>query len=143
MKGGAGNVTSSPSGADVYANGVKIGTTPLQKDLYGTFPTGWRDRELSARGVLMLKKPGCEDFVHEVNDFYLSKAIHVKLKCTGVVMPKPVMQQSQPVMQQKPVKAAPGKGVEGRLQELERLYKKGIINKQEYQAARKRIIGDL
>ena len=140
----AANVTSSPTGADVYANGTKIGTTPLHKNLYEVFPAGWENWVYQAQGTLMVKKEGCEDFSHKVGDRYLSKPIHVKLKCNGVVKPKPVMHQTKPAMQSQPAAtAAPARGVERRLQELDRLYKKGIINQQEYQATRKRILGEL
>ena len=137
------NVSSTPSPADVYANGVKIGVTPLHKNLYKVFPAGWVNWGYQAQGTLMVKKDGCEDFIRQVDDYYLSKPIHVKLKCSGVVKAKPVMHKAQPVMQTKPAAAAPAKGVERRLMELERLYKKGIINQQEYKSTRERILGEL
>jgi len=139
------SVTSSPSGAAVYANGLKLGVTPLKKDLFKVFPTSWNNWKLSASGVLVLKKQGCKDYTLKVNDAILLKPVHAKLKC-GL---KPVMSEEAPspppqavTPQKLPVKKKMSK-LEMRLNELTRLYKKGVITDQEYRSTRKRILDEI
>ena len=49
---GPASVTSNPSGAEVYANGEKLGVTPLHYKLYKAFPAGWEN------WVVMTMAPG-------------------------------------------------------------------------------------
>lgn len=137
------NVTSSPSGAIVSANGLKIGVTPLSTNLYKAFPTGWTDWKLSAQGVLTIKKTGCEDFTLKVDDAVLGKPIHARLKCSG----KPVVIKTVPVQKPvTPVKHMPMKKmskIERRLKELSHLFKSGVITKEEYKKTRVRILNEL
>lgn len=139
------NITSIPSGARVYANGLELGVTPLITDLFKAFPASWSDWKLSATGVLLLKKNGCEDYTLKVNDAVLAKPVYAKLKCSGrPVAGKPVptkdMQLSAPSHMPAKKKSS---GIEKRLNELGRLYKKGLITNEEYKASRKRILGEL
>ncbi len=138
-------VTSSPSAASVYANGQKLGLTPLHHNLYKAFPAGWEDWEYSARGTLVVKKEGCQDFSLKINDLILSKPIHAELNCSQVVkdqavMPTAVMEKAKPAAAPA---AKPVSAIEKRLRELEALYKKGVITQQEYRETRKRILGEL
>jgi hypothetical protein len=126
------DVTSTPSGATVYANGKELGKTPLRHDLYDAFPAGWADWKYQAQGVLTVKMDGCEDYTLTVSDYALSKPIHAELKCSGPV-------QSD---QAAPIKT-PDSGAEKRLEELEALYKKGVITKDEYNSTRARILNEL
>ena len=138
------NVTSSPSGAAVYANGLKIGDTPLRADLYKAFPAGWIDWVYQATGVLMVKKQGCEDFALKVNDYILSQPIHAKLECHAVEKSRvevPV-RKAEPVDEKK-ADTHPDEAIEARLRKLEGLYKKGLITSDEYNTTRKRILGEL
>ncbi len=139
------NVTSTPTGASVYANGVKIGVTPLRQNLYKAFPAGWSDWQYSATGMLMVKMADCEDFMLRVNDYILSKPIHAQLKCSKVVEDKKVL----PVAENEKKKAAtapvvkPVSAIEKRLSELKGLYEKGLITQDEYRETRKRILGEI
>ena len=142
VKEGAPNVTSSPSGASVFANGVKLGVTPLKTDLFKSFPASWQGWKLSATGVLAIKKSGCEDFAIKVNDGILIKPIHAKLKCNAkVVTPvsAPIRKDVRPV--KKPQKKM--SKIEKRLNELTELHKKGVITDAEYKNTRKRILSEM
>lgn len=140
------NVTSTPSGASVYANSVKLGVTPLFHNLYQAFPAGWSNWEYSAQGVLMVKKEGCEEFTLKINDLILSKPIHANLKCSKK---RAELKQVKPAVErekQKPVIAPvlkPASDIERRLRELEALHKKGVITQDEYKQTRQRILGEL
>jgi hypothetical protein len=135
------NVTSNPSGATVYANLLEIGKTPLRQNLYDVFPAGWQNATYQAQGVLSVKKDGCKDFTLKVSDYILSKPIHAELKCNSVtqsVKSSPEIKGVTPVTQNTPIG-----GTGKRLNELEALYKKGVITKDEYTTTRERILNEL
>jgi hypothetical protein len=131
------NVTSNPSGADVFANLLELGKTPLRANLYDAFPAGWQNSIYQAQGVLVVKKDGCKDFTLKVNDLILSKPIHAELKCSEATKPeKSTATVSSP-------NVTTTSNTEKRLEELEGLYKKGIVTKEEYQNTRARILNEL
>jgi len=143
-KEGPADVTSSPSAATVYANGEKIGVTPLHYNLYKAFPAGWKNMMFQAQGVLMLKKEGCEDYVLNVNDYILSQPVHAELKCdesSRPVAPDPAASDINEASQAPVV--LPPTDTEKRLKELESLYEKGIITKDEYTGTRAKILNEL
>ncbi len=77
---------SDPPGATVLADGAEIGITPLTfspADAFRAGFTGGSSGLLAYRyvGKLVVKKPGCTDYVTEVDDNILSKDIDVKLEC--------------------------------------------------------------
>ena len=125
------DVTSHPSGAAVYANGVELGETPLHYKLYKAFPASWKDAMYQAHGVLVLKMDGCEDFSLQVNDYILSNPIHAELKC------------SEASKSEELATTTSDSGAEKRLEELEALYHKGLITKEEYSTTRERILNEL
>jgi len=68
----------------------------------------------------------------QVSDYILSKAIHAELKCSEpskTTQPTPVV--------------TPDSETQKRLEELEVLFNKGIITKEEYDSTRARILNDL
>ena len=136
------NVTSSPPGASIYANGLKLGVTPLKVDLFKVFPTSWSGWQLSATGVLAFRKAGCEEYTIKVNDAIISKPVHAKLKCDKHYVAPAAVPVHKPAVMMKAKKKKMTK-IEKRLSELERLYKKGVITQDEYKATRKRILNEL
>ena len=146
MKGSMTRVESVPAGADVIANGVKIGVTPMEIEP-STFPASWNNWEYQASGVLILRKAGCEEYSVKVNDGILAKGIHANLNCSVVSRTEaPSKIESQPAMQVQPkgsMPSAASSGVESRLMELQNLYKKGLITEEEYKATKKRILNEL
>jgi hypothetical protein len=141
---GPADVTSSPTGASVYANGEKLGITPLHYKLYKAFPAGWKDMMFQAQGVLTLKMDGCEDYILNVNDYLLSNPIHAELKCDGAdssALQQPAQQDAGNASRQRAI--LPRAEVETRLKKLESLYQDGLITEDEYNATRKRILDEL
>jgi len=141
---GPANVTSNPSGAEVYANGEKLGVTPLNYKLYKAFPAGWKNMMYQAQGVLMVKMDGCEDFTLQVNDYVLSDPIHAELVCSDKIAPEVKSTVNQEV--KRPVGetvASPPSEIENRLNELEDLYEKGVITREEYRETRERILNEI
>ena len=137
------NVTSNPSGAEVYADGKKLGVTPLRYKLYKAFPASWKDAMYQAHGVLTVKLYGCNDFTLEVNDYILSNPIHAELECNETVKSLSTTTDTQD--KDKSIVAPAVKPVgdtEQRLKELEDLYSKGVITKDEYTGTRERILSE-
>lgn len=137
------NVTSNPSEAEVYADGKKLGETPLRYKLYKAFPASWKDAMYQAHGVLTVKLDDCKDFILEVNDYVLSNPIHAELECNEPgksVSSATDMQDKNKSMVAPAVK--PVGGTEQRLKELEGLYSMGVITKDEYNATRERILSE-
>ena len=134
------SVTSSPSGATVFANILELGKTPLKHNLYDAFPGGWQNSIYQAQGVLVVKKDGCKDYTLKVSDLILSKPIYAELKCDKVsTVEKPAPAATTQVESQTDKES----GTEKRLNKLEGLHKKGLITKDEYQKNRERILSDI
>jgi hypothetical protein len=131
------NVTSNPSGAAVFVNGLEIGKTPLHANLYDEFPAGWKNSIYQAQGVLQVKMDGCKDFVLKVSDSILSKPIHAELTCGEA------SQSKKPIAAAASMTSKKSSNTEKRLGELDEIYKKGIITQEEYQKTRARILSEL
>ena len=138
------DVTSNPSGAEVYANGQKLGVTPLHYKLYKAFPARWQDMTYQAQGVLTVKMNGCEDYILCVNDYVLSQPVHVDLVCDEdgkqQVTTSAEQETDSPVIA--PVNV-PQMDIEKKLTELDALYEGGVITKKEYYEIRERILNKL
>jgi len=148
VKSTAPNVTSEPSGANVFADNHKLGVSPLKVDLVKAFPASWGGNwEYQARGTLIFKKAGCEDFTMKVNDYIIVRPVHVKLKCNKKAVKKAKEVQAAPVVKKVEPVAMPMKKkmskTEKRLKELSELYRKGVITKDEYMKTRKRILSEI
>lgn len=134
-------LVSEPPGASVLADGIEIGSTPLAFSPGETFRSGFVSSESAILGYryvgkLAVRKPGCRDYVTEVDDNLLSKDIHVQLEC-------------DPDYQPPPAPAAPpqASGVTGspeqRLRRIEDLHDKGLLSDEEYRQLRQRVLDTL
>jgi len=138
------SISSKPSGAAVYANGAKVGETPLAIVPDQVFPPRFVGMSYRAAGTLAIRKAGCEEYTSQVNDYVLSKDIHVQLKCDPNYHPPAA--QASPGVSSASGKPGPGtsdKSIAFRLRRLEALHKDGLITDQEYHAIRKRILSGL
>jgi hypothetical protein len=140
-------IESDPAGATVLADGVEAGVTPLTITPADTFRsgfTGGSDSLIAFRyfGKLMLRKPGCKDYLTQVDDNLLAKDIHVKLECDPNYRPP----AAQPAVAPVPAPAAQQQipaSAEQRLQRIESLHEKGLISDEEQQRLRKRVLDTL
>lgn len=132
-------ISSDPAGATVYASGVKVGETPLRIVPDKVFPPRFVGLSYRAYGMLVVKKPGCKEYSRPVNDYVLSKDIHVHLQCKPSSRPAAATRPA-PRGSQKPAAAG---SIELRLRRLEALRKDGLITEQEYRSIRKRILNGL
>ena len=152
-------ITSEPNGATVIADGIEIGVTPLTFTPSDAFRSGFTtggEGILAFRfvGKLALKKPGCKDYVTEVNDNLLASDIHINMECDPNYRP-PAPQPAispipapQPATSPAPVPTAPAQpaipaSAEQRLHRIESLHDKGLISDEEYQRLRKRVLDTL
>jgi hypothetical protein len=97
-----------------------------------------------AQGMLMVKMDGCEDFTLQVNDYVLSNPIHADLVCSDEITPEVETMVNQEV--KGPVDeaiASPQNEIENRLKELEDLYERGVITREEYRETRERILSEI
>ena len=132
-------IDSSPQGADVIADGKKIGVTPMKIIPDDVFPPRWIGASYMVKGNLELVKQDCEPLSMEVNDAVLSKPVNKELKCA---------QQSSvvPAVAAEPASSPEQKtntNVEQRLEKLKGLHDKGLITDQEFQTQRQRILNEL
>ena len=140
-------ITSDPDEATVIADGIEIGITPLTFVPSDAFRSGFTtggEGILGFRfiGKLALKKPGCKDYVTEVNDNLLGKDIHIKMECDPNYRP-PAPQPAASPAPAVPAPPAIPASAEQRLQRIESLHEKGLISDEEYQLLRKRVLDTL
>ena len=92
------------------------------------------------KGKLVVKKPGCNDYVTEVDDNLLSRDISVKLECDPDYRPPvaPTAATPTPVVQETIPASA-----EERLLRIDALHKKGLINDDEHRTLRQKVLDTL
>ncbi len=127
-------LVSDPAGATAYADGSELGTTPLAIVPGKHFRAGFVGLSYRYYGKLSFKKPGCEPYFVDVDDHILSKDVHAKLKCD------PDFRTPADPM---PSRVAPAGDYTERLERIETLHKKGLVNDEEYNLLRKRILDEL
>ena len=132
-------IDSSPQGADVIADGKKIGVTPMKVIPDDVFPPRWIGGSYMVKGNLELVKQDCEPVSMEVNDNVLSKPVNKELKCTQQASVAPAVTSENASSPQPKT----NKNVEQRLEKLKGLHDKGLITDQEYQTQRQRILNEL
>lgn len=84
------NITSDPTGADVYANRDLIGKTPLKSSTDEIMPN-WSSDGTFTRACITVKKTGFADYKVFVNEVTLPDLIHatlVPLRAEGYSQPR-------------------------------------------------------
>lgn len=142
-------ITSDPAGAIAYADGAELGATPLQIVPGTHFRSGFVGFSYRYVGKLSIKKPGCDTWSTEVNDFILSKDVHAKLKCDPNYQPPAAsspaagsVSGSSATPGSSAAPAAQESAIE-RLERIETLRKKGLISDDEYKQLRARVLDKL
>lgn len=133
-------LVTEPPGATVYADGNEIGTTPLDFSPGEHFRAGFVGSENAIMGYryigkLAVKKPGCRDYLTEVDDSLLSKDIHVQLECD------PDYRPAEPVNTRQP--SATAQSAEQRLRRIRDLHDEGLLSDEEYRQLRQRVLDTL
>ena len=86
---------SEPQGANVIADGKKIGVTPMHIKQDDVFPPHWYGATYMVKGTLEMSMDGCEGFSMKVNDAVLMNDIKANLKCNPG-MTKPAAKEAKP-----------------------------------------------
>lgn len=133
-------IDSSPSGADIIADGKHIGITPMEINAEEVFPPRWISGSYMVKGSLELQKEGCSKAEMSVDDLVLSKDISRTLDCKQDMIIKEKSEQASTVNSSSMITE---EDIEQRLNKLKNIYDKGLITKQEYQEQRLRILNQL
>ncbi len=136
-------ITSEPAGAVAHADGAEIGVTPLEIVPGIHFRAGFAGLSYRYTGTLSLKKAGCEPWSTEVNDFVLSKDVHVRLKCDPNDSPASTSAPVAGTRSDQISNQPQGDQYIERLERIESLRKKGLISDEEYRQLRAHIIEKL
>ena len=136
-------IMSEPAGAIAYADGAELGATPLEIVPGDHFRSGFAGFSYRYIGKLSIKKPGCETWSTEVNDYILSKDVHAKLKCDPNFRPASAAAPSAGGPSDSMSNPSSGDQTIERLERIEALHKKGLISDEEYKQLRARIIDKL
>jgi len=139
-------IDTTPEGATAFADGRRLGVTPLTVVRDEAFPPHWHDMEYRVSGTLTLRKAGCRPEQIPVSDPVLSHPVHVRLHCDGQAgqTPAPASGGSATDSASTPDSGPAGGGsAEQRLQRLRRLHDQGLITDGEYRRIRQRILNSL
>lgn len=128
-------IASDPTGATVFVDGSEIGSTPLRIVPAEVFRSGFVGLSYRYYGRLILKKPGCEEKVIEVNDAVLAGDVRVILECDPDYRP--------PKLDTPVGNPAESDQYADRLRRIERLFQQGLITEEEYNMLRSRVLDGL
>lgn len=128
-------LATDPAGATAYADGSELGTTPFDIVPGQHFRSGFVGLSYRYYGKLSFKKPGCDTLSLDVDDHMLSKDVHAKLKCDPDYHP--------PVATSAAQTTSVAASYAERLERIETLHRKNLINDKEYKNLRQRILDEL
>ena len=130
------SVISEPVGASVYVMGELQGTTPMVVNITKLYPVTYSKEQASLYGHVVLKHEGCSDQIIKITNKMTGKVLKEKLACAG---------SESAVVQESSVKETSlvYQSARQRLQELKVLKDDGLINNEEYQEIRSRILESL
>lgn len=144
------SIDTTPEGATAFADGRRLGVTPLTVVRDEAFPPRWHDMEYRVSGTLTLRKAGCRPEQVPVSDPVLSHPVHVRLHCDAQAGQTPSPSSGAPAGGSADAPAsAPAGGptargsAEQRLQRLRRLHDQGLVTDGEYRRIRQRILNSL
>jgi len=127
-------IESDPPGAEVFAMGERIGTTPLTIGPKDVFPNTYPKEKEFLYGKVTLKKAGCSDVTKTVSTKIVNVGLRAHLECGDM----------NPALPQRSREASDtGETVEQRLVKIKDLLDKGLITEEEAKKARERILNDL
>lgn len=141
-------VDSTPPGADVFAIGGRLGSTPMSLSERDVYPNWYPDDLAHLYGVLILRKAGCEDYSKRLTLDDIGKGIQVQLDCTRDAVPAEQSSQAGPVEEVSPENADTGSSASAammqrrlhQLKVLQELLDDRLITEEEERAIRKRVL---
>ena len=121
------SVASEPSGASVYVMGKLAGITPVLLDSNNVFPIVYLPENEQDYGYITLRHEACSDKKIKITAGMISDGLRVGLDC---VVEEAATDKSSVVE----------RTVSQRLKQIQALKDEGLINDQEYQKIRSRIL---
>lgn len=125
-------VESSPSGAEVFVMGERVGTTPLELDDSLAFPLSYPPERRALYGKVVLRHEGCEEWQAPLSVKAARYGIVAELDCEPGVTPVEGSDEG----------AAPPPSLEQRLRRLDDLREEGLVDGAEWTRVRGRILDD-
>lgn len=108
-----------------------MGITPASVNLAAVYPVTFPQGSEDVYGRIVLKHDGCADQIITVNAHIISKGLQAQLDCGQDVEPR----VTAPV--------STGNSASQRLKQLQSLKDEGLVNDEEYQIIRNRILQSL
>ena len=142
-------VESTPSGADVFVIGGKLGKTPLSLSERDIYPNWYPDDQAHLYGMIVLRKAGCDDFTKRLTLDDIAKGVNAQLDCNqGAIPAERLLPPAAHTQQVPPESAAPGQPLHAaamqrrlrQLKVLQELLDDGLISEEEERTIRKRIL---
>ena len=130
------SVNSEPSGSSVYVMGKLAGTTPIEIDSNSVFPAAYLPEDEQDYGYITLTHEGCSDKKIKISAQMISDGLKASLDCS---VKEELVVDVPPVVEKHVVE----KSVNQRLKKLQALKDERLINEQEYQEIRSRILKSL
>ncbi len=142
---GSTRVESVPAGAEVFAMGERLGTTPLDVEDARVFPVHYPRELAPVYGKIVLRHPGCEDLVRDLDLRAANEGIVAQLACPGAVGESPAARAAPAATDAARSSPAPPEGArprsaEERLAEIEALRSEGLLDEDEWRALRERVL---
>jgi hypothetical protein len=135
-------ITSDPSGAEVYVMGEKTGVTPLRVEQAAVFPPAYSEDKKHLYGTVELRRTGCSNSLQRVSSTAIARGVHVKLDCGAAAGKERSPGDAQPA-QTAPAAPPVAESLETRLKRVQELREKGLITEQEAAETRRRLLQDL
>ncbi len=149
-------VTSTPPQATVFVMEEAVGQTPLKLSQQTLFPATYPQDKQHLYGQVTIKKAGCKDYVAQIGSRTIARGLDVTLDCGGdsgtgtPATPAPATAPAagtDSTMVREPQTLSPGMtgnpSAKQRLQRIDALKQEGLIDDNEYQAIRQRILDSL
>ncbi|KRT56606.1 hypothetical protein Ga0074115_1612 [endosymbiont of Ridgeia piscesae] len=143
------DITSEPTGAEVYIMNARVGVTPLILEQGKVFPIVYPREKHPLYGTVEVRKVGCATQRLRVGTQEIAKGVHARLECNEVE-PSIVPSDYQPKLPESTAIQQSGKTVEKaspffemRFRRVIELREKGLITKQEASEIRDRILDEL
>lgn len=139
------DVSSVPSGAEVYVMGTAVGITPLSITERDIYPISYDPKQEHLYGSVQFRKVGCEDFQKRLTRSDVANGLSVQLVCANSDSTPSSSDGESPV---RPPRQSSGPDnessvAEERLRQLrviEELQDQGFITDQEARSIRQRLL---
>lgn len=133
-------VVSDPAGAEVYLIGGRAGVTPITLNERDIYPNTYPDGQAHLYGKVVLKNPGCKEYLKFVTLDDIGRGLKVKLDCGAVrAAAEPVAQRQDAGHRATDPESRPERRLR-QLKVLQELLDEGLITEPEEKTIRKRVL---